>query len=320
MKKEENPGTLFIDSNKDSRVLKVLGAEIRVRILELLQKQELNVTEIAQRLDIPQSTAATSVLALEKAGLVDSHTANGVKGGQKICTARYKELFITFNPPNFPKEINVIEVEMPVGLFTSHNVCAPCGLCGRESVIGYLDVPGTFYSPDRIKAALVWFEKGYVEYKFPNNALYLKEKGIKRLELSMELSSEVPGTNKNWPSDISVWINEVEIGVWTSPGDFGDRRGRFTPSFWKLEGSQYGILSTWEVTKNGTFVDRLQRSQVTLDNLRLDKHHSIKVRIGVADNAKNTGGINIFGKSFGNYDQDIILRLYTDYKAQPVLS
>jgi predicted transcriptional regulator len=308
----EKTRTLFIDSNKDSRVLKVLGIEIRLRILELLQNQELNVTEIAKLLDIPQSTATTSILALEEAGLVDSHIANGVKGGQKICTARYKEIFITLNPPGFPIQNNVVEVEMPVGLFTSHNVCAPCGLCSRESVIGYLDVPSTFYSPDRIKAALVWFENGYVEYKFPNNSMYLEKERIKRLELSMEMSSEVPGTNKNWPSDISVWINEVEIGIWTSPGDFGDRRGRLTPSFWKLEGSQYGILSTWEVTKNGTFIDRLQRSQATLEDLRLDKHHSVKIRIGIADNAKHTGGINIFGRGFGDYDQDITLKLYMD--------
>jgi len=310
MKKEGNPGTLFIDSYRDSRVLKVLGVEIRVRILELLQKQELNVTEIAQQLDIPQSTATTSILALEKAGLVDSHIANGVKGGQKVCTARYKNIFIALNPPDFPKDNNVIEVEMPVGLFTSHNVCTPCGLCSRESIIGYLDVPGTFFSPDRVKAALIWFEKGYVEYKFPNNSLYLEKGTIKRLYLSMEMSSKVPGTNTNWPSDITVWINDREIGVWSSPGDFGDRRGKFTPSYWKLESSQYGILTTWEVTGKGTSIDRRQVSKVNLGDLHLNEHHSLKVKIGITGNAKHSGGINIFGRGFGDYDQDIVLKLY----------
>jgi predicted transcriptional regulator len=175
-----------------------------------------------------------------------------------------------------------------------------------------LDVPGTFFSPDRVKAALVWFERGYVEYKFPNNTLHSGQGSIKRLELSMEMSSEVPGTNKKWLSDISVWINEAEIGVWTSPGDFGDRRGKYTPSFWKLEGSQYGLLTTWEVTGAGTFIDRRQVSNVTLDDLRLGAHHSIKVRIGIAEKAEHTGGINIFGKGFGDYDQDIMLRLHLD--------
>ena len=304
--------SLIIDSSRDSRILTVLGTEVRLRILELLQNQELNITEISRRLGIPQSTAATSVLALEEAGLIDSHSANGVKGGQKVCSARYKEILVTFSAQTPQIENNMIEVEMPLGLFTSYDVSTPCGLCSRDSIIGYLDVPGTFFSPDRIKAALVWFGKGYIEYKFPNNARYLEGKSIKRLELSLEMSSEVPGTNKKWLSDISVWINEKEIGVWTSPGDFGDRRGKFTPSFWKLEGSQYGLLTTWEVTDSGTFIDRRQVSDVNLVDLKLNDHHSVKVRVGIADNAKNTGGVNVFGKGFGDYDQDIILKMYTD--------
>jgi predicted transcriptional regulator len=302
---------LVIDSFRDTKLIQALSSEVRIRILELLQNQELNVTEIARRLEIPQSTATTAILTMENLGLLECRTANGVKGGQKICTSRYKEILITFNPPPVPMSNNTIEVEMPVGLFTSYNVSAPCGLCSREGIIGYLDVPTTFFSPDRIKAALVWFEKGYVEYKFPNNALYINtKKALQRIELIMEISSEVPGTDKKWLSDISVWINEVEIGIWTSPGDFGDRRGKFTPSFWKLEGSQYGLLTTWTVMSQGTFVDDKPVSTITLQDLHLQDHHSIKVKIGVKDSADHVGGINIFGKGFGNYDQDIILRLF----------
>ena len=311
MKQNENH-TLIVDISRDYHVLKVLGTEVRVRILELLQNHELNVTEIARELGIPQSTVTTSILALEEAGLINSYNANGVKGGQKRCKARYNELLVTFTPPNITKENKMVEVEMPVGLFTSYNVSTPCGLCSRESIIGFLDVPSTFYSPERINAALVWFGKGYVEYKFPNNSLYMEKGSIKRLELSLEMSSETPGTNCKWLSDISICINEKEIGIWTSPGDFGDRRGKLTPSFWKLEGSQYGILTTWEVTDKGTFIDRRQVSEVKLDDLNLDKHHSIKVRIGIAEKAIHSGGINIFGKGFGDYDQDIILKLYPD--------
>jgi predicted transcriptional regulator len=308
---KKGPQALIVDSSRDAKVLKALASEVRVRILELLQNQELNVTEIAQRLSLPQSTATTSILVLEGAGLIDSHTANGVKGGQKICSSRYKEFLISLTPPpELSGGAGKIEVEMPVGLFTSYEVSAPCGLCSRDNIIGYLDVPGTFFSPDRVKAALVWFERGYVEYKFPNNTLHAEKGAVKRLELSMEMSSEVPGTNKKWLSDISVWINEVEIGVWTSPGDFGDRRGKYTPPFWKLEGSQYGLLTTWEVTGAGSFIDRRQVSKVTLKDLRLGDHHSIKVRIGIAERAEHAGGINIFGKGFGDYDQDIMLKLY----------
>jgi predicted transcriptional regulator len=33
------------------------------------------------------------------------------------------------------------------------------------------------------------------------------------------------------------------------------------------------------------------------------------VRVGVKENAANVGGINIFGREFGNYPQDILLRI-----------
>jgi predicted transcriptional regulator len=304
---EEKSKILIINSADDGRVLKALASEARIKILELLQDRQLNVNEIARELDIPQSTAATNVMQLESAGLVECRNAKGVKGGQKLCSAAYREILFSF-PSSKKDESNTIEVEMPVGLFTSYEVFPPCGLCSREGIIGYLDVPDYFLSPDRVKACLVWFEKGYVEYKFPNNALYTK-KALRRVELVTEMSSEVPGTNRKWLSDITVWINEVEIGIWTSPGDFGDRRGKFTPSFWKLEGSQYGLLKTWSVGHEGTFVDGMKISDVTLDDLHVLDHHSLKVRIGVKDNAEHMGGINIFGKGFGNYDNDILLRL-----------
>jgi predicted transcriptional regulator len=59
-------------------------------------------------------------------------------------------------------ENNVIEVEMPVGLFTSYDVSAPCGLCSRDGIIGFLDVPNSFFFLFCIRAALVWFVMGFV--------------------------------------------------------------------------------------------------------------------------------------------------------------
>ena len=51
-------------------------------------------------------------------------------------------------------------------------------------------------------------------------------------------------------------------------------------------------------------------SEVTLDDLKIPEHHSIRVKIGVKEDAEHMGGMNIFGKGFGNYDQGIILRSY----------
>ena len=128
---------------------------------------------------------------------------------------------------------------------------------------------------------------------------------------SLELSSEVPGTSADWPSDITLAVNGKDIGTWTSPGDFGDKRGVYTPDWWKLKGSQYGKLKSWRVNADGTYVDGVKISPVSLKDLDVDIHHSIRLRIGVKDEARHPGGINIFGRGFGNYDQDIVLRLAT---------
>ena len=61
----------------------------------------------------------------------------------------------------------------------------------------------------------------------------------------------------------------------------------------------------------GTFVDGVRLSDVKLQHLDLESHRSIRLRIGVKKDARHPGGVNIFGKGFGNYDQDIILRLHT---------
>jgi len=199
---------------------------------------------------------------------------------------------------------------MPLGLYTSCEVSAPCGLCSTQGVIGLLDVPDTFLDPGRMGAGLIWFTRGYVEYQFPNNSKLMMG-DLASIEFTMELSSEVPGTAANWPSDITVSVNRIDVGTWTSPGDFGDKRGVYTPDWWKLKGSQYGKLKSWRITREGTFVDGMKISPISLGDLDLDKHRSIRLRIAVREDARHPGGINIFGRGFGNYDQDIVMRLTT---------
>ena len=106
----------------------------------------------------------------------------------------------------------------------------------------------------------------------------------------MELSSEVPGTSKDWPSDITIAINGREIDTWTAPADYGDKRGKHTPVWWKLAGSQYGDLKQWRVTKKGTYRDGAKVSKCSLADLELERHRSIRIRIGVKEDARHPGG------------------------------
>jgi predicted transcriptional regulator len=301
---------IVVDPLERIDILKSLASEVRVRILELLTRQgPRNVNEVAAELGIPQSTISSNIQVLVDAGLVQTKSQKARKGSQKVCHSTFSELLIAFKEGSPTKANGAIEVEMPLGLYTRCDVSAPCGLCSKDGVIGLLDVPDIFLDPDRMRAGLLWFTRGYVEYQFPNNAK-LSDSAFEALEISLELSSEVPGTSSDWPSDITVAINGCEIETWTSPGDFGDKRGILTPDWWKLAGSQYGHLKVWRVTSDGTFRDGERVSDCTIGDLQLDSHRSIRVRIGVKKDARHPGGINIFGRGFGNHDQDIVLRLH----------
>lgn len=301
---------LTVDAGTNDIAIRALSAPARLQLLKLLcAKGPMNINDMARMLSLPQSTVATGIQILEEAGLVESRLAKAKKGNQKICSALYNEILISFEDGSIKKTDDVIEVAMPVGLYTSCDVHAPCGLCSTESVIGLLDVPDYFLDPQRMQAGLVWFGRGYVEYKFPNNAKVLN-KDVRAIEFAMELSSEVPGTNPDWPSDITLWVNGMAVGTWTSPGDYGDKRGAFTPAWWKLEGSQYGKLKTWRISTRGTFIDGIAASNVSVGDLALSQHSSIRLRVGIAENAGHTGGVNIFGLGFGNYGRDIVMRLH----------
>ncbi|RYH04502.1 ArsR family transcriptional regulator [Salipiger sp. IMCC34102] len=302
---------LVVDPLDQLDVIKGLASKVRVQIIRLLEaKGPLNVNRVAEELDLPQSTISSNLQILEKVNLVRTRTEKARKGSQKICESVFSEILIGFKDAPVEGEDDGMEVSMPIGLYTRCEVSAPCGLCGPDGVIGLLDVPDTFLEPDRMKAGLLWFTRGFVEYQFPNNLKLLNQKP-KALEFSLELSSEVPGTSADWPSDISLAVNGIDVATWTSPGDFGDKRGVYTPDWWKLSGSQYGKLKNWRINGMGSFVDGVRVSEVTLGDLALDNHRSIRMRIGVRDDADHPGGMNIFGRGFGNYDQDIVMRLRT---------
>jgi predicted transcriptional regulator len=113
----------------------------------------------------------------------------------------------------------------------------------------------------------------------------------------------------DWPSDITLWINGVELGYWTSPADFGGMRGKLTPSWQWASDTQYGLLKVWQVTAEGSQIDGMKVSEVTLADLKLHDSPFVEVRIGVKPDAQNVGGVNLFGAKFGNYPQDILLRI-----------
>jgi predicted transcriptional regulator len=196
---------------------------------------------------------------------------------------------------------------MPIGKFVSCEVTPTCGLASETGLIGLYDDPASFYEPHRTEAQLLWFHYGYLEYRFPNRLPPGSK--LDSLQLSMEICSEAPLHHADWPSDITLWVNDVEIGTWTSPGDFGGQRGVLTPEWWEAFNSQYGLLKVWQVNGAGSYIDGMHLSDVTIADLQFNKQPFTAVKVGVKRDAKYVGGLNIFGRKFGNYPQDIIMRM-----------
>jgi predicted transcriptional regulator len=302
--------TIAAGTPQAKKILKALASEPRLRMLELLSDRLYNVSEIAEALELALSTANRDIGILEEAGLLRSELTPATRGLQKMCNRVYDTILIEL--PSSKKVVgdSTVEVSMPVGAYVDSQITPTCGLASETGIIGLFDDPSSFYEPDRLQAQLIWFHYGYVEYRFPNRLPPKTTPTV--LRLSLELCSEAPMHHEDWPSDVTVWINGTEIGGWTSPSDFGGRRGVLTPDWWETRNTQHGLLKVWQVNRLGSFVDGIKISDIRLGSLAITEHQFISVRIGVKSDAQNIGGINIFGSRFGNYPQDIILRL--DYQ------
>ena len=283
-------------------LFKAMGSEVRIQLLiTLLENGPMSMNQLATSLNLTNGALTSHVKKLEECGLVATSNDSASHGNQKICSVIEDRLIVDFEKPS--DYSYVFDTQLRVGQFSSHNICPTCGLASSTSVVGELDDIRFFDHPSRFDADIVWFTKGYLEYTIPN--LIPTNNKINQISISMEISSEAPGVNNNWPSDISFYINDTLVGTWTSPGDYGDVRGMFTPAWWPSNWNQYGLLKLLVVNKNGTYIDGLKISDVSTNTLALDYTSNIRFKIAVEDDAKNVGGFTLFGKSFGNYDQDI---------------
>lgn len=294
---------------------RALASEPRLAILALLAEGARNVAEIGTHVGLAQPTVTKHVQILERAGLLTSEYLPGTQGMQKRCRLTHDRLLVSLESERAPAE-RVLEVSMPVGLYTTAHARPTCGLASPEHIVGWLDDPQTFFVPERGSAEILWMSDGFVEYVFPCGLPASRE--ITRLEFMAELCSEAPHTNGSWPSDITLWIDGTEIGTWTSPGDIGadeaGRRGFRNPAWWPEGMSQHGVLKIWSVDEAGSRVDGVPANPaggpVTIEELRLRPGQPITVRLGIKPDAEHRGGFNLFGRGFGDYAQDLLLRLH----------
>jgi len=295
------------DHARIEQISYALSSMDRIKILQTLLSNPKNISEISKELDIPIASVSRHIDILENAGLIFIYYQPNFKGRKKYSSQTILSFTFSLEQPsmitNAEKEYSV---EMPIGLFSRCHIKAPCGLAGSTSKIGEFDSPEFFFSPQRINADLIWFDKGFIGYDFPIEPLTHHK--CTSLNFSFEICSETSYYNNVWPSDITIIINGIEVTTFTSPGDFGGRRGKYTPKYWPIKSTQFGLLKNILVNNQGVFVDNLfVHSNVKFDDLKLYDNESIKLDIGIKDDAVHAGGVNLFGKKFGDHPQSIVM-------------
>ena len=294
---------LHITSLDDGlEIFKALGSDVRILILNiLLENSNMSMKDLANHLNITNGALTGHIKKLENCGLITTSAESIVHGNQKICSIHWDRIIVDLEKQVVDE--NVYNAEIKVGHYSNYDIAPTCGLASANAIIGEVDDPRYFEHPDRYNAEILWFTNGYVEYVIPNFIPNLQK--ITQISITMELSSEAPGINSDWPSDIEFYLNDTLLGSWMSPGDFGDVKGMFTPAWWPKNWNQYGLLKLLVINKKGTFVDGLKISDVTIDQFNLDYRSSIRFKLAVDENSKHKGGLTLFGKSFGNYSQDV---------------
>jgi predicted transcriptional regulator len=299
---------LILHGEEAIDTMKVLASVPRMQILELLSAKNLNISEIAEALSMTQPSVSVNVQKLEEVGLIKTDYQPGTQGFQKICSRVFNDIVVRLPRVELMRDEHLVEVAMPIGLYHDIQVSKlSCGLITESEIIGHFDDPTVFHDPKRVYAQLLWFGRGWVEYYFPNNLPPSSQ--VYCLELSMEICSEAPMYNLDYPAEITLWINGVDIGTWICPGDYGGERGKLTPNWWRLDTTQYGLFKRWTVNESGSWIDGLKISETRIHTLQIRQREPIRIKIGVKDDAVQPGGINLFGEKFGNYPQNINLRL-----------
>ena len=291
------------DEEKLPDIIQALNASVRRQMMSLLSRSSYSIADLAKKLKLPISTVSFHVNILRKAGFVNVTVKRNTRGNAKIVSRQIDRFSLGFLLDTQTKS-KTFSMEIPLGSFCDAQIEAGCGMANGSNIIIADDTPGVFFSPERYSAQIIWFAKGYLEYRITNNMMRVKK--VNAVTFSMELCSEAPNYRNDWESDITFWVNGQEVATYVSPGDFGGRRGRLNPPWWSDFSTQYGIIKTIRITNECVYLDENAVSTLNIGKLGLQAGDYITLRIGIKKDAHHQGGLNLFGEQFGDYAQGLV--------------
>ena len=290
-------------------LFKTLGSDVRMRILELLSEQgEMSHAEISAALQLTNGAVTSHIRRLEENGIIritQQHTGRGLK---KVCSLAVDQVLLNVYPTTEDPNTKVYETDVPIGQYSDFGVHPHCGLAGDSSLIGLENDPRSFAWPDHMKADMLWFHDGFIEYRIPN--LLPEKHRIMQLTLSFEVSSADQGKETDTQSDIFFSLNGQSIGSWLTVRLPDQGRGIYTPYWWTSPERQHGYLKMLVINAMGVFLDGVKIEETGPDWQFLDSFGEMKLRFECHPVSGHEGGIALYGANFGNYKQNIHARVH----------
>ncbi len=286
-------------------IFQALSSSLRARMLMLLSSRgPMTLKEISDSMQLPASTVNPHMQKLLDCHLVYAEPVPS-RNHFRYHVGASGPISIDFSAAANPCQ--EFQAEIPIGQYSDVAVSPTCGLATASAFLGRIDEPRYFTHPFHHEAEILWFTTGYIEYFLPN---YIQRRSyVESIELSFEIASEAPQYNNDWPSDITFSLNGQQLGVWTSPGDYGDHKGKNNPDWWYPFINQYGLLKTLTLNQDGCFLDGDPLSSVTCRDLNLTDQSILRFRMEVKEDAAHPGGLTLFGKSFGDHSQGILVTI-----------
>lgn len=294
-----------IPLKKALNVLKVLGNEPRFNILTLLMKGPMSISEIARKIQISQPTVTTYVQQLEENGLVFTRLQRAAKGYIKLCYSLYSGISLEWDEARQKALESVYELDMPVGHYSSMNCSRPSLLANQGGILASSDDLSRFFHPIRMEAELLAMTQGVVKYLFPYNMP--PEKKIHRIELSAELN--IAQRHHSALTNVTLSINNCNFTPLRLDVHDGIKEHSHILDWYPKDMTTCGNLYVWQIDNQQTTLNSEPCGDFSLKDLQLQSMQPIEVSFNVESPHAPAGGMVIFGKSFGRYNQDLRLTI-----------
>ena len=310
-----NNTTYYINREEDfleiEKKSKALASNLRIKILKQLFEKPLSISEIATMNNLDMTNAIFHLKILENAGYVLLKEITRNKRNVKFCYLNFTKFSIDFDNKIQTNQINKFVQSMPIGMYVDAEFYDFARMANNIERLAFN--PNNVFGNFRFNVGLIWTNGGKLTYAFNND--FCLTNVVKELVFSLEICSEAPGYRHDWKSDITFSVNDKEILTYTAPGDYGDKPGKLNPSWWSLGSTQYGDLIKIKIDNVGVYLnDILVNSIYTLNDLNLKRNNKILFKLETKKDAVNYNGFNLFGKTWGNYEQDIVLEALLEPK------